>query len=145
MILIDANLLIYAYNPASEQHSAAKRWLERTIAGAVPVRLAWVTVLAFVRIMTHAQVFRRPLSLNEAVRIVDEWLAHPTVSILEPGERHWPILRELLLTGQAAGSLATDAFLAAVAIEHGATIHTTDRDFARFPGLNLVDPLRKRV
>jgi toxin-antitoxin system PIN domain toxin len=141
MILVDANILVYAYNPSAERHAAAKRWLEAAVAGPVPVRLAWVTVLAFVRIMTHSQVFRRPLSLREAVAIVDEWLGHPTVSVLDAGERHWPILRGLLLDGQAAGPLSTDAYLAALAIEHGATLHTTDRDFARFPGLKVVDPL----
>jgi hypothetical protein len=142
MILVDANILIYAYNPAAEQHAAAKRWLEHAVAGPTPVRLAWVTVLAFVRIMTHSQVFRRPLSLAEAVHIVDQWLAHPAVALLEPGDRHWSILRRLLLDGQAAGPLSTDAHLAALAVEHGATLLTTDRDFARFPGVTVVDPLQ---
>jgi toxin-antitoxin system PIN domain toxin len=141
MILVDANILIYAYNPSADRHAAAKHWLEATVAGTVPVRLAWVTVLAFVRIMTHPQVFRRPLSLQEAVGIVDEWLEHPMVSVLDAGDRHWSILRGLLLDGQASGPLSTDAHLAALAIEHGATLHTTDRDFARFPALKVVDPL----
>ena len=140
MTLVDANVLIYAYNPAAEQHAAAKRWFEEAVAGPTPVRLAWVTVLAFVRIMTHAQAFKRPLSVQEAVRIVDEWLVLPTVAILEPGDRHWSILRGLLLDGQAAGPLSTDAFLAALAIEHGATLVTTDRDFARFPGVVVAHP-----
>jgi toxin-antitoxin system PIN domain toxin len=143
MILIDANILIYAYNPAADQHAAAKRWLEAVIAGSTPVRLAWVTVLAFVRIMTHTQVFRRPFSMQEAVSIVDEWLAHPTVSILEPEDRHWSILRGLLVSAQATGPLSTDAFLAALAIEHGATLFTTDRDFVRFPDVTVLDPLRR--
>jgi uncharacterized protein len=141
MILLDANILIYAYNPSADRHAAAKRWLEAAVAGTVPVRVAWVTVLAFVRIMTHPQVFRRPLSLQEAVGIVDEWLGHPMVSVLDAGDRHWSILRGLLLDGQASGPLSTDAHLAALAIEHGATLHTTDRDFARFSGLKVVDPL----
>jgi toxin-antitoxin system PIN domain toxin len=142
MTLVDANVLIYAYNPAAPQHPSARAWLEQTLAAGAPVRLAWVTVLAFVRIMTHAQVFRLPLTLEEAVAIVDDWLAHPAVAILEPGERHWPILRGFLLGGQAAGPLATDAFLAALAVEHGARLCTTDRDFARFEGLTLIDPTR---
>jgi len=144
MTLVDANVLIYAYNPAATQHAEAKRWLERAVAGPAPVRLAWVTVLAFVRIMTHAQAFKRPLSLNEAVDIVDQWLAQPTVAILDPGDRHWPTLRGLLLDGQAAGPLTTDAHLAALAIEHGATLVTTDRDFARFPGVKVFDPFHVR-
>jgi len=141
MILVDANILIYAYNPSADRHAAAKRWLEAAVAGQVPVRLAWVTVMAFVRIMTHPQVFRRPLSLQEAVGIIDEWLEHPMVSVLDAGDRHWSILRGLLLDGQASGPLSTDAHLAALAIEHGATLHTTDRDFARFPTLKVVDQL----
>jgi uncharacterized protein len=141
MILVDANLLIYAYNPAAEQHAAAKRWLETVIAGRTPVRLAWVTVLAFVRIMTHPQVFRRPFSIQEAVEAVDSWLAQPSVAMIGPSDDHWSVLRQLLLNGQASGPLSTDAHLAALAVEHGATLFTTDRDFARFPGLAFVNPL----
>ena len=141
MILVDANILIYAYNPAAGQHAAAKRWLETAVAGPTPVRLAWVTVLAFVRIMTHPQVFKRPFSIAEAVETVESWLAQPSVAMLGPSEDHWPILRRLLLEGQATGPLSTDAHLAALAVEHGATIVTTDRDFARFPGVTTVDPL----
>lgn len=142
MILVDANILIYAYNPAAEQHAAAKRWLEAAMAGPTPVRLAWVTVLAFVRIMTHPQVFRRPFSMSEAVEAVDSWLAQPSVAMLSPSDDHWPILRQVLMSGQASGPLSTDAHLAALAVEHGATLFTTDRDFARFPGVAAVDPLK---
>jgi len=142
MILVDANILICAYNPAAEQHAAAKRWLETAIAGPTPVRLAWVTVLAFVRIMTHPQVFRRPFSMAEAVETVDSWLAQRSVAMLGPSEDHWPTLRRLLTEGQASGPLSADAHLAALAIEHGATLFTTDRDFARFTGVTVVDPLQ---
>jgi hypothetical protein len=144
MILVDANILIYAYNPAADQHDAARRWLEQAVAGREPVRLAWVTVMAFVRIMTSAQVFRRPLSPSEAVAIVDEWMGHPAIAILEPGERLWAVLRDLLVHGQASGPLSTDAFLAGLAIEHGAALATTDRDFARFGGLKVINPLAGR-
>ena len=141
MILVDANLLIYAYNPQATQHAAAKRWLETVGAGPAPLRIAWVTVLAFVRIMTSPQVFRRPLTPAEAVTVVDDWLSAPTVALLEPEERHWEVLRQMLVEGQAIGPLVTDAHLAALAVEHGATLATTDRDFARFPGLNTINPL----
>lgn len=143
MILVDANVLIYAYNPAAMQHAQAKAWLESTLNSGTPVRFAWVTVLAFIRIMTHGQVFRRPLSIDEAVAIVDAWLAHPGVALLEPGERHWSILKSFLTHGQAAGPLAMDAHLAALAVEHGATLCSTDRDFARFAEVTLVDPIRQ--
>jgi toxin-antitoxin system PIN domain toxin len=141
MILLDANILIYAYNPQAAQHPAARRWLEAVLSGSVPVRLGWATVLAFVRIMTSTQVFRRPLSLDEAIAAVDAWLDSPVVDVLVAGERHWAILRETLVAGQASGNLTSDADLAALAIEHGATLATTDRDFARFAGLKTVDPL----
>ena len=141
MILVDANVLIHAYNPHAPQHAAAKRWLEAVLSGSVPVRLAWGTLLAFVRIMTNAQLFRRPLSLGEAITIVDSWMECPVVDVLVPGERHWSILRATLTSDQASGNLTSDAHLAALAIEHGATLATTDRDFARFQGLKSIDPL----
>ena len=141
MMLVDANLLIYAYNPAAEQHAAAKHWFEATVSGPVPVRLAWTSVMAFVRIMTNPQLFRRPLTPAEAVAVVDGWLDHPGIALLEPGERHWSILRSLLVEGQASGPLAMDAHVAALAIEHGATLCTTDRGFARFQDLSSVDPI----
>jgi uncharacterized protein len=141
MILVDANLLIYAHNPSAPQHRTARRWLEGVVDGQAPVRLSWTSVLAFVRIMTNAQVFREPLTIDEAIAIVDEWLEHPGIGLLEPTERHWTILRRLLGDGQASGALVMDAHLAALAIEHGATLCTTDRDFARFPGLSVVNPI----
>jgi uncharacterized protein len=141
MMLIDANLLIYAYNPSAPQHAAARRWLERAVGGPAPVRLAWTSVLAFVRIMTNPQLFRRPLTSDEAIGLVDEWLGHPAIGLLEPTERHWTILRGLIGEGQATGPLVMDAHLAALALEHGATLCTTDRDFSRFAGLSVVNPL----
>jgi len=141
MILVDANLLIYAYNPQAAQHPAARRWLEIVVGGPAPVRLAWVTVLAFVRIMTSPQVFRRPLTPSEAVAIVDDWLSAPSVAFVGPEDRHWNVMRQMLVEGQAIGPLVTDAHLAALAVEHGATLATTDKDFARFPGLNSINPL----
>lgn len=143
MILVDANLLLYAYDPRAEWHAASKQWLEETIAGPSLVRLAWVSVWAFLRISTSPRVFERPLSTSEADTHVASWLAQPTVGILDPGERHWEILSGLLRDGQATGPLVMDAALAAIAIEHGATLHTTDRDFARFEGLRWANPLAR--
>ena len=141
MILVDANVLIYAYNPQAEQHVAARQWVEGVFSGSVPVRLAWGTIVAFVRIMTNGQIFRRPLTVEEAVGVIDSWLVVPVVDVLGPSERHWTILREMLVTGQVTGPLASDADLAALAIEHGAVLATTDRDFARFPALETINPL----
>lgn len=141
MILVDANILLYAYDTSSERHAEAGAWLEATISGGDPVRLPWATLLAFVRIATNPRVFDRPLGIREAAEAVDSWLAEPSVDVVHAGERHWSILRRLLVQGQVKGPLVTDAHLAALAIEHGATLATTDRDFARFPGLRWVNPL----
>ncbi|HUF48587.1 MAG TPA: TA system VapC family ribonuclease toxin [Vicinamibacterales bacterium] len=141
MILVDANLLIHAYNPRSADHAAARAWLERALSRRTPIRLAWITLWAFLRITTHPRVFEYPFSIDEAGAIIDSWLAHPAVSILEPGDRHWSVLRDLAGHTQAVGPLMMDAVLAALAFEHGATLATTDRDFARFPDLRWENPL----
>jgi toxin-antitoxin system PIN domain toxin len=141
LILVDANLLLYAYHPKASQHDTSRAWLEEALSGSQLVRLAWLTVWAFLRISTNRRVFERPLSVSEAEAAVSSWLAQPTVGILDPGERHWEILRGLMRDGQTTGPLVMDAVLAALAIEHGATLHTTDQDFSRFPGLRWTNPL----
>ena len=141
MILIDANLLLYAYDPSSSHHAASKAWLETTLSGSQFVRFAWMTLWAFLRISTSARVYERPLSIAEAEQAVASWLAQPVVGILDPGERHWEILRRLMTSGQVAGSLVMDAALAALAVEHGATLYTTDRGFARFAELRWTNPV----
>ncbi len=142
MILPDANVLLYAYHPAAAEHSRAKAWLENALSGSEPVRFAWQTLWAFLRISTHANVFEHPLTRNEAITIVSSWLERPNVEIVGPDERHWEILQSLLDEAQCTGPLVTDATLAAIAIENGARIHTTDRDFSRFPSLEWIDPIR---
>jgi toxin-antitoxin system PIN domain toxin len=141
VILVDANLLLYAYHPRAEQHEASQAWLEATLSGPELVRFAWLTLWAFLRIGTNPRVFERPLSTSEAEALVSSWLAQPTAGIIEPGERHWDILRRLIREGQTRGPLVMDAVIAAIAIEHGATLCTTDRDFSRFPGLKWTNPL----
>ncbi len=141
MILVDANLLLHAYNPRSADHDRSRAWLEQALSGTALVRFAWVTLWAFIRIATSPRVFEQPLTLAEADEIVSSWLAQPMVGVLEPADRHWPLLQRLLAEGQAAGPLAMDAALAAIAVEHGATLYTTDRDFSRFPGLSWTNPL----
>jgi toxin-antitoxin system PIN domain toxin len=141
MKIVDTNLLIYAYVPSLEQHAAAKRWLEETLTADESVGLAWVSVLGFVRVVTSPRIFRVPLLLDRAVAVVDEWFQQQSVEVVLPTPRHWSTLREMVTVGQAGGNLATDAHLAALAIEHGATLYTTDRDFSRFPGVRVVNPL----
>lgn len=141
MILVDANILLYAYHPRSEHHETCRVWLETAFSGAMPVRLAWISIQAFVRLSTHLRVFENPLSMREAIDRVSEWLSAPAVAILEPGERYWDILSRLLVAAQITGPLVTDASLAALALEHGATVATTDRDFTRFEQLRIFNPL----
>lgn len=142
MILVDANLLLYAYDTSSPHHEKARTWLEGTLAEEA-VGLTLTTLLAFVRIATAPTVFARPLAVGDAVAIIQEWLALPTVSVVEPTRRHWAVLAEMAQAGQARGALVMDAHLAALAREHGAVLCTTDRDFARFDGLRWHDPLRE--
>lgn len=141
MKLLDANLLLYAHDPRAAQHDASRAWLESVLSGSEMVRFAWLTLWAFLRIATNPRVYERPLSATEAGTLVSSWLAQPVAGILEPGDRHWEILRTLTRSGQATGALMMDAALAAIAIEHGATLCTTDRDFSRFPGLTWINPL----
>jgi toxin-antitoxin system PIN domain toxin len=141
MILVDANLLLHAYNPRAVEHDASRAWLEATLSGSELVRIAWVTVWAFLRISTSPRVFERPLQMNEAVEIVSSWFAQPVVGMLDPGERHWEILQAVSREGRTAGPLVMDAALAALAIEHGATLCSTDRDFSRFQDLRWTNPL----
>ena len=141
MILLDANLLLYAYDSSSAQHRASRAWLESMLSGAELVRFAWLTLWAFLRISTNPRAFERPLSITEAEEAIASWLVRPLAGILDAGERHWDILRRLLHDGQATGPLVMDAVLAALAIEHGANLCTTDRDFSRFAGLEWTNPL----
>ena len=141
MKVVDLNLLLYAVNRDSEKHAAAKAWLEDTLSAVERVALPWVVLLGFIRVVTHPQVLRRPLKADEALAVVDSWLAQPQVIPLYPGEEHWRILRSLLADAGTAGNLTTDAHLAALAIEHGAELCSTDGDFARFSRLRWVNPL----
>ena len=140
MILVDANVLLYAYQPRAPQHERCRSWVEKAFAGDEAVCIAWVTLLAFIRIGTNPRVFEAPLSAAEATAIVSSWIARESVSVLEAGEQCFEILRGLLVEAQVSGPLVMDAFLAALALENGATLVTTDRDFTRFPKLRLSDP-----
>jgi len=140
VILVDANVLLYAYHPRAEAHDRCCAWVEKAFSGEEPVAIAWVTLLAFVRISTNPRVFEQPLLAGEALAAVSSWLARPSVSVLEAGEACWEIFRQLVVDAQITGPLVMDAFLAALAIENGATLATTDRDFTRFPKLKLVNP-----
>ncbi len=141
MILLDANLLIYAIDSDSPQHARARPWLERMLSGTAPVGLPWIVILAFIRITTRDGIMRRPLPLTDALAYVASWLRQPCVEVIAPGEQHWPILCRLLESTGTAGNLTSDAHIAALALERGAAVCSTDHDFARFPGIRHVNPL----
>ena len=141
MKLVDANLLLYATDTRSPRHPAARSWLERQLSGDETIALAWVVLLAFLRLSTHPHVFARPLAVERAFDVVDRWLAQPCVVIVHPGDRHATVMRQLLGRLGTAGNLVNDAHLAALAIEHGAELNSCDSDFSRFSGLRWINPL----
>lgn len=143
MRLPDVNLLIYAVDETSPRHDAARTWLEATLSGTETVALAWMVLLAFVRLSTHPAAFSQPLSTDEAMDLVDGWLDQPCATVINPTVRHPTVLRDLLRPLGSAGNLTSDAHLAALAIEHGAELYSCDSDFSRFSGLRWIDPLRK--
>jgi len=141
VILVDANVLIYAVDADSPNHAKARRWLEAAFAGDEIVGLPWVALTAFLRLVTRSGIFNTPLSPERACAIVDDWLALPMVRAIGPGEQHWPLMRSLLHSLGTAGNLTTDAHIAALALENRAKICTCDHDFRRFAGVGVVDPL----
>lgn len=143
MIILDANLLLCAYNADAPQQKASAKWLTELVASGETIGLPWVTIWAFVRISTNARIWGNPLPASEAFRIVDEWLAQPAVALLPPGPRHWDLLKDLATQHKATGPLLTDAVLAAHAIENGAVLASTDQDFSRFKRLRWINPLEQ--
>jgi toxin-antitoxin system PIN domain toxin len=141
VILVDANLLLYAYDVSSPVHEPASSWLTEALSGQEPIGLSWHTVLAFLRIATNPKIFRDPFSIGEAVSIVDDWLSQPVTRLIHAGELHWAIFRNLLLEANVRGPLVMDAHLAALAIEHDMILVSRDKDFARFQGLSSANPL----
>lgn len=141
MILVDANLLIYAIDADAPQHKRARPWLEQVLSGVDPVGLPWIVILAFLRITTREGIMLRPLPLDAALAYVQSWLQQPCVEAVAPGAHHWPILFRLLEATGTAGNLTSDAHIAALALERGASVCSTDHDFARFPGIRHVNPL----
>ena len=137
MKLPDTNVLVHAVNLDSARQGAAERWLADAFDGSGGVALSWVALLGFVRISTRPGILARPLPLESALRVVDQWLEHPSGRIVHPGSRHALLLGRLLLGAGMAGNLTNDAHLAALAIEAGAVLGSFDRDFVRFAGLRF--------
>lgn len=143
MKVVDLNVLLYAVNRDSPRHDEAKAWLEATLSGDETVGLPWIVLLGFLRIATSRHVLPNPITIDQAVAVVDGWLAAAPVVALSPGDEHWTILSGLLAEAGSAGNLTTDTHLAALALEHGAELCSTDADFARFPRLRWVNPLAR--
>lgn len=141
MILPDVNLLIYAHDVRAARHDRALEWWNQCLRGPEGIALAWVVILGFVRIATNPRVFERPMAVEDAVGRVEEWLALPHIQVVHPGQNHFEIWSGLLKHLGTAANLTTDAHLAALAIERGLVLHTTDADLARFPGLKWKNPL----
>lgn len=140
MILVDANILLYAKFSDFPQHPRARAWLEERLNSAGKVGIPWQSSLAFLRLATNPRLFGQPLKAPAAWLQVAEWLAHPRVWIPEPAQNHSAILGGLLDRVSVTGNLIPDSHLAAIAIGHGLTLRSADSDFARFPGLDWVNP-----
>jgi toxin-antitoxin system PIN domain toxin len=141
LILVDANILLYAEDSLSPLHQQARVWWDDQLSQSEPVCLCWTVLSAFIRIGTNPRVFENPLSLEQAVDRVQSWLDQPCTRVIRPTEQHWTIFQQMLKDGQAVANLVTDAHLAALAIEHGCELASTDSDFARFPKLKWINPL----
>lgn len=141
MILVDANILLYAEDSLHPHNQQARVWLDKQLSQTGPVCLCWTVLSAFIRIGTNPRVFENPLSLKQALARVQSWLDQPCTRIVRPTERHWTVFQQMLTDGQAVANLVTDAHLAALAIEHGCELASTDADFARFPKLKWRNPL----
>jgi len=142
VILVDANLLLYAEDQLCPQHGAARAWWDAQLSGPSPVCLCWTVINAFIRIASNSRVFENPLSVAQAVKRVQSWFDQPCVRLIEPTDKHWPVFQQMLHDGQAVGNLVTDAHLAALAKQYGCELMSTDADFARFPRVKWINPLK---
>lgn len=140
MILVDTNVLVYAVNEEAAAHQRAERWLRQALVGTETVGFAWNVLLGFVRVSTLRAAFPRPLDASTALDLVDDWLAATHTSIVHPTAQHASLLRNLLGDLGTAGNLVQDAHLAALSIEHRASICSFDRDFQRFRGVKVFLP-----
>ncbi|NWG70713.1 MAG: type II toxin-antitoxin system VapC family toxin [Parvularculaceae bacterium] len=141
MILVDVNILVYASLRSFDQHDACRDWLNERLSGDDIVGLPWHSLIGFLRIATHARITQRPLSMQQAWEQATSWLKLPNVRVPGPTERHAQTLAAILAQNDVGGNLVSDAHLAALAIEHGLTLCSTDGDFARFKSLRWLNPL----
>ena len=140
-MLIDANILIYAHVSSFVQHNPARDWLDQQLNASAPVGLPWISLLAFLRLVTNPRVFEKPEPISGAWQQVRAWLSSDTAWVPQPTERHVDILGKFLALPGVHGNLVPDAHLAALAVEHGLTLYSTDGDFGRFQGLRWINPI----
>jgi uncharacterized protein len=136
MILPDVNVLICAFRADLPQHAICRPWLVDVVSGDARFGLSTLVLSAVVRITTNTRIFKMPSQIAEAFGFCQNLLAQPHCQLVEPGERHWDIFRNLCVQADVRGPRVSDAWFAALAIEQGAQWITLDRDFARFPGLD---------
>lgn len=141
MILIDVNVLVYAHRADAPDHVRYRNWLGSAMESEAAFGISDIVLSGVLRIVTHPRVFRDPTPLDRAIAFVAELRARPNCLLVSPGERHWEIFTRLCRSARARGNLVPDAYLAAMAIESGTEWITTDRDYARFPGLHWRHPL----
>ncbi|HLX30935.1 MAG TPA: type II toxin-antitoxin system VapC family toxin [Casimicrobiaceae bacterium] len=141
MKIVDLNMLLYAVNSDAKQHQRARAWWEAAVVDEERVGLPWVVLLGFLRLATNARVFPKPLSPDSAISKVEAWLGQENIQVVRERDDHWECLRELLRETGVAGNLTSDAHLAALALCHDAVLVSSDRDFARFKGLRVENPI----
>ena len=142
MIVVDVNILIYAYDAGAPEHPKARAWIEDAFSGSGdPLLVPWAVVHAFLRLTTKTRLLAHPFTIEQALTIVEEWFGSGAVLPVEPGPRYWSILRSLAIDANAVGDLVADAHIAALALENDAEICTADRDFHRFPGVRVLNPV----
>jgi uncharacterized protein len=140
--LVDANVLLYAVNRDADRHEPSRTWLDRALSGEDTVAFAWIALLAFVRLATKDGLFPAPLSVDEAMDRVDDWVNAAPAVIIEPTVDHPRLVRDLLRGVGVGSNLVNDAHLAALALEHRCTIVSFDLDFERFAGVRREAPER---
>lgn len=141
MLLPDVNVLIYAHRPESPRHDQHRAWLLSAANGTRPLGVSELVLSSFLRLVTHHRIYQEPTPVEQALQFCTSLLGAPAATDIRPGPRHWSLFTDLVDAGQARGNLVPDAYLAALALEHGATLITTDRGFSRWPGLSWSPPL----
>ena len=143
MMLVDANLILYAEDRLSKHHNRAREWWDALLSGTEDVCLCWQVITAFLRITTNSRAMINPLSREQAASRVESWLRQPCVRIIRETDAHWQILAMLMEEAEASANLVSDAHLAALAVGHSCTLYSTDHDFARFRSVRWENPLRQ--